>query len=322
MARVKGVAAAAVCVALCIAISACGDNGGSTEASGSSKLRVVNTGQYDPTALGPDAGDYLGTFKDAGLDVETLYGQDVVEALASDDVQLGISSPNRIVGAIEQGLKAKIIGSTVTSWVQYIIVSKQSGITSIDDFHGGKIGISRFGSAGHYSALRLADELGWQKDDYTLVPLSDLDGLTAALQSGQIDAFTWSAEASFGIENEGTGVIIGNVADIVKDTPLNVLVASDEVIDAHPELVKKFCTAFYDAQSQFAGDEALAQKAFESWGTDAGIAKQMMQYIATDSTMSDDTFTNIADATNRTIEGAKVTGDDVKGMYEDCSQIG
>lgn len=332
---------AAFCALFALLAASCGDDDdgqtarttdatesestGSSDASEPVKLRLVNTGQYDLTAIGPDAGDYLGTFEDAGIELDVLYGQEVVETLASGDVDLGITSPNRLVGAIQQGLEATILGPTVDGWVQYILVRPETGVTSVEEFKGGKIGISRVGSAGHFSALKVAEELEWSDSDYELVALGGLDALVAALDSGTIDSFMWSAEAAFSLEAEGTGVIIGNVAELVTDMPLNVLVVSNATLDDRPEDVRRFCEAFYDAQATFKGDQDVAQEAFESWGVESEVATRMIEtsseFVSSDPSLNDEALANIADATNVTIEESDVSAEDVAAAYKSCSDI-
>ena len=304
-------------------ITACGgSDGGDGDAKGS--VTVVTTAKYDVSTIGAEAGLELKTFGD--LPVKVTIAEDATSALASGDADVALASPNRFIGAIQKGLDAKIVGPTLGVWDQYIIARTDVDADTIQDWKGGKIGISSFGSAGDYSAEKVASELGWDKSAYTIVPLGGLDALEAALRSGTIDAFAWSGQSAFALKDEGVAKVLGSVKDIVGPSPLDVLAVSGKMIKDDPDKVKQFCDGYYAAQKKFQDDPSLAESTYrDKWNDEdealPDILKAGLPTLSTSPDITDDMFANMADATNFTIDGAHVTADDVKGMYVNCDSL-
>jgi ABC-type nitrate/sulfonate/bicarbonate transport system substrate-binding protein len=322
----------ALITATALVLTACGgDDGGDASADGGGKssepLRVITSEKYDLPMIGADAGNHFGIFEEAGLEVEVLAGQDAAQGLASGDVDIAIASPNRFIGAILEGLEATIVGPTIDVWGQYVIVRDDlEGVESTDDLTGGRWGISSFGSAGHYSVTKIADELGWGEGDFEIVTLGDLDGLKAGLRNGTIDGFTWSAQAAFGLEEEGEAKVIGNVGEVIGPNPLDVIAVSNEAIENRPDDVRTFCEGFYEAQQRFKEDPELAEKTFiEDWDFDPAVTPRILEaglpLLSISPDMEDEMFDNMAEATAFTIDGAEVDGDDVRDMYTNCSEL-
>jgi ABC-type nitrate/sulfonate/bicarbonate transport system substrate-binding protein len=323
----------ALLIAAALVTTACGgDDGGSSGGDGgggnasSEPLRVITSEKYDLPMIGADAGNHLGIFEEMGLDVEVLAGQEAAQGLASGDVEIAIASPNRFIGGILQGLEATLVGPTIDVWGQYVIVRADLDVDSVEDLEGGRWGISGFGSAGHYSAEKIADELGWGEGDYEIVTLGDLEGLMAGIRNGTIDGFAWSAQAAFTLEHEGAAKVVGNVGDVIGPNPLDVIAVSNKAIEERPDDVRAFCEGFYEAQRQFKEDPELAEKTYlEEWGFEAEVTPRILEaglpLLSTDSAMDDAMFDNMAEATTFTIDGAEVTGDDVREMYTDCSEL-
>jgi ABC-type nitrate/sulfonate/bicarbonate transport system substrate-binding protein len=291
-------------------------------------LRVILSSQYNLPLIGADAADHLGIFDDMGLEVELIESQDVVPALASGDADIAIASPNRFIGGIMAGLEASIVGPTIDVWDQFFIVRADMDVESLQDFPGGKIGISGFGSAGHYSAEKVASELGLEEGaDYEIVTMGNLDGLKAGLSNGTIDAFAWSAQAALSLQQAGDAKILGHVSEVIGPNPLDVITVSNATIQERPQAVRAFCEAYYEGQRSFKEDEELATQVFvDEWDFDAAIAGDMVAasapYLSTGDEMTDEMFDNMADATEFTIEDVgDVSGEDVRGMYTPCSDL-
>jgi ABC-type nitrate/sulfonate/bicarbonate transport system substrate-binding protein len=288
-------------------------------------LRVMISEMYDVGMSGVHVADEFGIFEEMGLEVELLVGQDVAAGLASGDVDVGLSSPNRFIGAVQQGLEVTIVGPTEGIWSQYIIANPNLGVESVEDLEPGSIGISRVGSAGHYSGVKLAEELGWSEDEYEIVELGGSDGLMAALRQGQLDIFMWSGQVAFALEDAGEAVLLGNVGDFIGPNPINVIVASNEAIAERPADLRTFCEAFYEGQRTFKEDPELAVTTFtEDWGFEEEstprIVQDAMAHVSTDAEITDEMLDNMAEATNFTIDGVDdLTGDDVP--YIPCDEL-
>jgi ABC-type nitrate/sulfonate/bicarbonate transport system substrate-binding protein len=295
---------------------------------GEGPLRVLVSESYDLPMIGAEAAEYLGLYDEMGLDVEVIAGQEAVPGLASGDVDVAIASPNRFIGAIAKGLEATIVGPTIDVWGQYFIVRSDLGIDKVEDFPvGGKMGISRFGSAGHYSAVKVADTLGFSEDDYELVTMGGLDSLMAGLRNGTIDAFAWSAQAAFSLEADGSGTVLGSVGDVIGPNPLDVITVLNSTIEERPDAVRAFCEAYYDAQETFKNDPEMVKDVFiNEWDFEAEVTPRIIDaglpLLSTSSEMDPEMFANMAEATAFTLEDVgDITAEQVEGMYTNCSDL-
>lgn len=304
-----------------------GDAGQTEEAAAEGEpLRVVVSEKYGLPMVGADAGVQLGIFEEMGLNVEVVESQDAVPSLASGDIDVGISSPNRFIGGIEEGLEATIVGPTVDEWAQFIIVRDDHPAQTLEELDGGKIGISSFGSAGHYASEKVAELQEWGEGDYEIVTLGDLDAIQAALRNGTIDAFMWSAGPAFSLEAEGEARILGSVADVIGPNPIDVITVRNEVLEQRPDDVRAFCEGFYQAQEQFKNDQALAEDIYiNEWDFDPEVTPAILEaglpILSTSDELSDEMLANMAEATRFTIDGSEVTAEEVAEMYTPCSEV-
>jgi NitT/TauT family transport system substrate-binding protein len=176
-----------------LVLSACsgsGDtSGGSTEGSGSDELTSVKL-QLQWLPQGQFAGYFAaadqGFFEEEGLDVEIIpSGGDIVpqDALANGDVDYAIAWVPKALGSIEAGAEITDIaqifqrsGTLQVSWAD-------SGIDSVADFEGKKIGSWGFGNEWEIFAAMAAEGL----DSSTVEIITQDFNMNAFLQ-GDIDA--------------------------------------------------------------------------------------------------------------------------------------
>jgi ABC-type nitrate/sulfonate/bicarbonate transport system substrate-binding protein len=319
-------ACAAMGAVAALALTACGGSGNAAPSSdgGPAQLRVIESNKQDPTELGAEAGNYLNIWSKCSPEVKVSLtaGEKVAEAVAAKSADIGITSPNRVIGAVSQGLKGKIIGSSMPVWDQYVVVRSDSGIQSIADLKGSTFAISSFGSAGDYATQKIAREEGWGANDFKTVTMGSLDGIMAGLKSGTADAFLWSGQAAFGLELEGSARVLGSVRDLVGPNAMTVVFASDEIIQKNPAAVKAFAECYYKATQAVMDDESLATKMLvDSWGMKPALAAKVIKdeipMSSRDGELSQDQLAGLLEATQFTIKSAKsLTIEDVKGMYK------
>jgi ABC-type nitrate/sulfonate/bicarbonate transport system substrate-binding protein len=281
----------------------------------------------NPVSTASDAAAYWGLFKDAGVDVNLIHSEKAVEALAAGDVDISISSPNRFIGAIAKGLEATIVGPSDVQWSQYMVVNPNNPASRLEDLKPLKLGITAFGSAGHYSAVKVAEALHWPKDSYELVALGKLETLTAGLKSGIIDGFAWSAGAAFKLEEQGDAKVLGLIGGLIGPIPTNVVTVLNSTLQADPAAVKAFCSAYYEAGKRLHADPKASTELFvKEWKLDPTIADKVMEstlpILATSSEITQEMFENMADSTALTIQGAEnTTAEEVAGMYKSCDSL-
>ncbi|WP_448006529.1 ABC transporter substrate-binding protein [Agromyces bauzanensis] len=185
LATVGGLALAAT-----LAFTACSASGdGSDDADGGGDLTPVKLQlQWLPQGqfAGYFAAQELGYFEEEGLEVEIIpSGGDIVpqDALANGDVDYAIAWVPKVLGSIEQGANLTDIaqifqrsGTLQVSWAD-------SGIDSVADFEGKKIGSWGFGNEWEIFAAMAAEGL-----DATTVQIITQDFNMNAFLQGDIDA--------------------------------------------------------------------------------------------------------------------------------------
>jgi len=179
-------------LAAALAFTACSPSGG-----GSGETEGADGGELTPVKLqlqwlpqgqfaGYFAAQELGYFEEEGLEVEIIpSGGDIVpqDALANGDVDYAIAWVPKVLGSIEQGANLTEIaqifqksGTLQVSWAD-------SGIDSVDDFEGKKIGSWGFGNEWEIFAAMAAEGL-----DSTTVQIITQDFNMNAFLQGDIDA--------------------------------------------------------------------------------------------------------------------------------------
>ncbi|HET8778426.1 MAG TPA: ABC transporter substrate-binding protein [Agromyces sp.] len=180
-------------LAAALALTACSAGGGSGETDGGGgdgteltpvklQLQWLPQGQF----AGYFAAQELGYFEEEGLDVEIIpSGGDIVpqDALANGDVDYAIAWVPKVLGSIEQGANLTNIaqifresGTLQVSWAD-------SGIESVADFEGKKIGSWGFGNEWEIFAAMAEEGL----DSSTVEIITQDFNMNAFLQ-GDIDA--------------------------------------------------------------------------------------------------------------------------------------
>jgi ABC-type nitrate/sulfonate/bicarbonate transport system substrate-binding protein len=308
-------------------VAACGSGeAASTGSSGLGTVKVIETNEHELFAGGADVASHLALWNNS-LDVEIAVGESVVEALATGDADIAIGAPNRFIGGIGQGLEATIVGPTIDVWSMFVVASTDHPATSLEGLRGARFGVTGFGTAGHYAVEKTAEQLGWGPDDYSVVTMGDVNGLTAGLQNGAIDAFMWSGSTAFALEKAGHGSVIGSVRDVVGPNPLVVIAVRDEVIEERPAAVRAFCDGFYTANTRLQSDPALAERIFvDEWGWDADVAsrvfEQELMALSTDGEITEQMLSNMVDAARLTVEGADdMDAQTMREMYTACETL-
>jgi ABC-type nitrate/sulfonate/bicarbonate transport system substrate-binding protein len=275
--------------------------GGGSEDLGT--LRVVTVVPNSLLFIGVQAAEQLGTWEGTGLEVEVVSGTSPTagQIMASGEADIGLMDGNRAAANIGQGLEAKMMGSAISPWVQYIIASKQSGATKVEDLKGGTFGTSGEGSGGHYAADKVAESLGWSESDWTATPLGTLESLRAALQSGAIDAFAWSSTTAFNLDETGAGVVLDSAEEYVGPNVFEAFAVMDDVAKERPEAVRVFFEGYYDAIKRIQEDPQLAIDVLvNDWDVNPEAAKRAVEVdvpkLSTTGEVSDEELAGVADA--------------------------
>ncbi len=180
----------ALALSAALALTACsgsGDTSGGDATDGALtpvklQLQWLPQGQF----AGYFAAQELGYFEDEGLDVEIIpSGGDIVpqDALANGDVDYAIAWVPKVLGSIEQGANLTEIAQIFQRSGTLQVARADSGIDSVVDFEGKKIGSWGFGNEWEIFAAMADEGL-----DSTTVQIITQDFNMNAFLQGDIDA--------------------------------------------------------------------------------------------------------------------------------------
>jgi NitT/TauT family transport system substrate-binding protein len=207
------------------------------------------TFQLNWVAGGPNAGFSAavaeGFYKDAGLDVTLVQGNgsgNTAQLVASGRAKIGYADAVAVMQLIAKGAPMKVISTIYQSNPNEVSALKKTGIKSIKDLAGKKVGVPSGSSQTTMLPLFLkANNL--KETDLTLMNMPPTAMVPALLQ-GQVDAILGSMDA-YQIQLEAQGAKLDNFrfADYGVPTVSTSIFANDDYIKANPEVVKKFIAA-------------------------------------------------------------------------------
>jgi len=137
-----------------------------------------------------------------------------------------------------------VVVSRMADFPISIIAGSQTGITSISELKGKKIGTPA--GSGPYAALLQALEKNGldSKTDVTIVNLKPTE-FAQALQTGAVDAVVWSSPSKETLEAAGVGKAIYQVNET------GVMLVSKDLVKYNPAKVKALISALKEAQFFF-----------------------------------------------------------------------
>jgi NitT/TauT family transport system substrate-binding protein len=207
------------------------------------------TFQLNWVAGGPNAGFAAavveGYYKAAGLDVTLVQGNgsgNTAQLVASGRSQLAYADAVAVTQLIAKGAPMKIVSTIYQSNPNEVSALKKTGIKSIKDLKGKKVGVPSGSSQTTMLPLFLkANNL--TEADVNLINMP-MPSMVPSLLTGQVDAILGSIDA-YQIQLEAQGAQLDNFrfADYGVPTVSTSIFASDSFIKDNPDVIKKFIAA-------------------------------------------------------------------------------
>lgn len=229
-----------------ISLTGCGNPGSPTPTAEPVHVRLpmgfVANVQFAPWYVAVERG----YFAEEGIELEFDYGDydtKGVQLVAAGWTPFAIASGDQVVKARAQNMP---VVTFVNWWRKFpvaIVALEESGIQSPSDLEGRKVGIPEtFGGASFigWKALAAATDLDEEGVDLEVIGYAALENLTV----GRVDAAViYANNEPVQLQQRGYDIRLIPVADYA---PLvsNGIIASEEVLQEKPELVRAFARAF------------------------------------------------------------------------------
>lgn len=175
-----------------------------------------------------------------------------MEAIFAGEIDLGYIGP---VPALSANVKSegdvKIISNTTNAGAVFL-KRKDAGIDSLADLAGKKIAVPQMGNTQHLCLLSILSEQGLKTvdagGDVTVNASSNADILNL-IDNGSVDAALVPEPWGTTIENNGNAEILLDHKEVFLEGnyPTAVVVASQDFIEDHPDLVREFLEAHEEA---------------------------------------------------------------------------
>jgi NitT/TauT family transport system substrate-binding protein len=186
-----------------------------------------------------------GFYRDAGLDVTLVQGNgsgNTAQLVANGRSEIAYADAVAVSQLIAKGAPMKVLSTVYQSNPNEVSALKKTGIKSVKDLAGKKVGVPSGSSQTTMLPLLLkANNL--KESDVNLINMPPTAMVPSLLQ-GQVDAILGSVD-SYQIQLEAQGAQTDNFmfADHGVPTVSTSIFASDSYIKNNPEVVKKFIAA-------------------------------------------------------------------------------
>ena len=178
--------------------------------------------------------DAQGQFASNGLNTKLVQfnnGGDLMTAMASGDVDVGYVGITPVLASIEKGVPVKVISAAQTEG-SGLVVSKDSGISSVNDLAGKSIATPGEASIQYMLLQYYLEQNGMSLKDLKVSSMK-VPSMNDALKTNKIDGMITFEPYVTIAEKNGATVLAGS-QDILPNHPCCVVVASDKFLEEHP----------------------------------------------------------------------------------------
>lgn len=239
--KLKKIIALAMTAVMTASMVACGSKKEEVQTE-KTKLTVGVMGSIDAVPL--VIAEQNGYFEEEGVDLDLQIfkaANDRDAALQAGELDGVLCDETAISIYQNSGIDMKITGTTNGSWT--LVAGKDSGITSLSDLKGKKVGISK-NTMIEYLADDIALSNGLEVSDIEKVAIPAMPARLEALKNNQIDAAILPAPFNDTAVADG-GVEITKIYN--KDIMISVTAFLQEVIDKDANAIKGFYNAYNKA---------------------------------------------------------------------------
>ena len=201
-----------------------------------------------------------GMFKKYGVEVVPIYfsgGNRLLQALVSNDIQIGITSGITSARAIIAGADIAIVASHINKLTYTLYTSKE--ITKPEQLKGKAMAISGFGTTSHASTVIALKKLGLNPKDVTLFQIGDQTSRFAALQANTIQGILIAPPLTTMAKRRGFNPLM-DLTQIGLPWSQEVVLANEIFVKKQPALARNFMKGFVEGLSLWHMNKPLTIK--------------------------------------------------------------
>lgn len=185
-----------------------------------------------------------GYYEEAGLDVSWAIGKggaDVAKQVAVGNSDLGGGIGDTPIIIRPNGLDVKAVAVLGGKALTQLVIRNDSGATDVSGLKGLNIGVMAFQDTTYYNLLAALASAGMTKDDANIQAVGPA-GMVQLMISGDLDAISGTPDWAAAIEGAGIDLTIVPINDLFP-AMAQAIIASDEMIEERPEVVRSFVQA-------------------------------------------------------------------------------
>jgi NitT/TauT family transport system substrate-binding protein len=211
-------------------------------------LRVSKPSAIDFYFAIQDVGIQQGIFQKHNIEIETITldgsaKQHQAMTAGSTDIALG-SGPD--MAFIAKGSPEKAVAVMAGPPVNmYVLTGAKSGIKTVADLKGKRMGVSTMGSLTYWLAIQLAQHEGWGDKGFEIIPMGNIQAEAAAFVSGNLDAAVASLEGGLTMESKGQAHLLRSF-DFVNSFLVHVFFASNDIIAKNPDALRRYLKGWFE----------------------------------------------------------------------------
>lgn len=184
-------------------------------------------------------------------------GPDIMQAIVAGELDVGGTASEAAISSRGNGAPIFIVGGFARGGAR-LVATPESGIKSVADLKGKKVGVTR-GSIQEVLLAAVLGEAGMKASDVQLTYLLYPD-LNQALLQKQLDAIMQTEPQSSQAIARGFGVEVMKPYDTPVGSPIRTLVMTEKFYSEKRELAAKFMACFVKAQKAFMDEPQTAEQ--------------------------------------------------------------
>ena len=237
-----------------------------------------------------------GFFKKHGVDVRLKVvntGTDMVNAMQKREVQIGDMSVTTFLKARHGGEPFKVIGIIMNDATRdnadeplAIVARKDSGIKTVADLMGRRVGLAKAQTSDEYFKMVLARH-NMKYDDIAIENIMAPPALAPALKEGKIDAVvSWEPYNTAVLEQVPQSYVVLRGGGYL--SYIMVATAHEPTIANSPQVIRGVVAGLAAASQSTRKNREEAVEIFAKWvlNTDLPVAKKAVQHISYDPRLS------------------------------------